>query len=124
MSLTRFFAQYEICGEHTLPLDYRSAFMGFIKTVLDSSIGYRIGMFQEKPFCFAIRFNKRPDIKDKRLIIGEKVKIYISTPDNLFATNIYNGMLKNKTFTVFNSAIQNPKFVYLHEYKLDRKSVV
>lgn len=119
--MTRFFAQYEICGEHTFPLDYRSAFMRLIKTSLDSNIGYKTGMFQEKPFCFAVRFDKRPIIKNKHLTVGEKVKIYISTPDNLFATNIYNGMLNTKTFTVFNSAIQKPKFMYLNEYKFRKR---
>ncbi len=97
--------------------------MSLIKTSLDSNIGHKFGMFQTTPLCIAIRFDKKPQIKDNMLNIGNYLRLYVTSPDNLLASNIYNGMLDIKNFTVFNLAITKPKFVYLNEYRFYQKQV-
>ncbi len=121
--LTRFFVQYDILGEKKLPLDYRSTFMHLVKTSLDSTIGHEIGMFQKTPLCLAIRFDKRPEITNSMIKIGNTLKVYISSPDHVLATNIYNGLLKVKEYTIFDCAISKPRFVYLNEYKFYQRQV-
>ena len=115
--------QYDIQGEKKFPLDYRSAFMALIKTSLDATTGHEIGMFQKTPLCIAIRFDKKPEITDRTIKIGNTLKVYISSPDLMLATNIYNGLLKVKEFTMFDCAIGKPKFVYLNEYKFYQRQV-
>lgn len=91
--------------------------MGLIKTSLDSTTGHSFGMFQQRPICIAIRFDKKPEICDGIIKIGETLRLYVSSTDKALATNIYNGLLKIKNFTIFESAVTNPRFVYLNEYK-------
>ena len=109
--------QYDIQGDKKIPIDYRSAFMALVKTALDANIGYTTGMFQKIPFCLAIRFDKKPEISDKMIKLGDTLKVYISSPGHIFATNIYNGLLKIKDFPVFDCTINKSKFVYLNEYR-------
>ena len=97
--------------------------MALIKTSLDANIGHTIGMFQKTPLCLAIRFDKKPEISDNIIKIGNTLKVYISSPDHILATNIYNGLLNIKNFTIFESAIEKPKFVYLNEYRFYQRQV-
>ncbi len=115
--MTRFFAQYEIIGNKKLPIDYRSAFMSLIKTALDVTVGYTSEIFQKTPVCIAIRFDKKPDIINDSIMIGNTLRLYISTPDKKLAADIYNGLLKNKTYTIYDLGITKPNFVYLNEYR-------
>lgn len=119
--MVRFFVQYEIQGAKQFPLDYRSAFMALIKTSLDTNMGHEIGMFQKTPLCLAVRFDKKPEILQKIIHVGDTLRMYVSSPDRILATNLYNGLLKLKTFTVFNSALSKPRFVHLNEYKFNKR---
>lgn len=115
--LTRFFAHYKIEGKNKFPLDYRSAFMALIKTSLDSNIGYTFDLFKNRPICIAIRFDKKPEIKDTSIYIGDNLRIYVSSPDQILASHVFNGMHKQNNFPIFDSKITKPKFVYLNEYQ-------
>ena len=95
--------------------------MALVKTSLDSNIGHEIGMFAKTPICLAIRFDTKPQITDGMINIGETLKVYVSSPDHVLATNIYNGLLTIKEFTMFNCAISKPRVVYLNEYKFYRR---
>ena len=95
--------------------------MAIIKTSLDANIGHVIGMFQKTPICLAIRFDKKPEITDGMIKTGNTLKVYISSPDHALATNIYNGLLKVNTFPAFDCTLNNPRFVYMNEYKFYRR---
>jgi CRISPR-associated endoribonuclease Cas6 len=120
----RFSVTYDVIGKTELPLDYRSGFMALIKTALDNNIGYSKNIFQDEPFCFAIRFDKKPDITNGKLLIGEKLTLYVTSPSSKLLTNIYNGLLSIKKFPLFETEISNPKFSYINEYVINTDQIV
>jgi CRISPR-associated endoribonuclease Cas6 len=120
----RFSVTYDITGKAELPLDYRSGFMALIKTALDKNIGYSKNVFQDDPFCFAIRFDKKPDITNGKLLIGEKLTLYVTSTSSKLLTNIYNGLLSIRNFPLFETEISNPNFSYIDEYVINSDEIV
>lgn len=98
--------------------------MALIKTALDNNIGYSKNIFQDEPFCFAVRFDKKPDIINSKILIGEKITLYVTSPSSKLFTNIYNGLLSIKKFPVFETEIANPKFSYINEYVINKDEIV
>ncbi|MGB9004063.1 MAG: CRISPR-associated endoribonuclease Cas6 [Nitrosotalea sp.] len=120
----RFSVTYNITGKDEIPLDYRSGFMALIKTALDKNIGYSKAVFQNDPFCFAVRFDKKPTIVSDKLLIGEKLTIYVTSTSSKLITNIYNGLLLINNFPLFETEISNPKFSYIDEYAINSDKIV
>lgn len=122
--LLRFSVIYDITGKAELPLDYRSGLMALIKAALDKNIGYSKDIFQNDPFCFAIRFDKKPTIINDKLLIGEKLTLYVTSTSSRLLTNIYNGLLSIRNFPLFQTEISNPKFSYINEYVINSDKIV
>lgn len=120
----RFSIAYDVSGKTELPLDYRSGFMALIKTALDNNIGYSKDIFQNDPFCFAIRFDKKPNITNGKLLIGGKLTLYVTSTSQKLITHIYNGLLSIKKFPLFETEISNPTFSYINEYAINRDEIV
>lgn len=89
-----------------LPISYRMLFVSFIKEALkNSSEEYYKKLYKyenkankkTKNFCFAVYLNNfRRD--DDILNINGSVELNISSPDEEFIVNLYNGMLRIKEF--------------------------
>src|SRR5690348_5241395 len=95
-----------------LPLDYRGGFVTLIKSALDKGNSETLiqsgkHIFETTPLCFAIRFDRKPEIKDGRLLIGKNISLYVSTPSFLLGTAIYNGLLSIKKFSLYDTEIKN-----------------
>lgn len=98
--------------------------MALIKTALDNNVGYSKDIFQNDPFCFAIRFDKKPNISNGKLLIGKQLSLYVTSPSSKLLTNIYNGLLLIREFPLFETKISNPKFSYINEYVINRDEIV
>ncbi len=116
---------YDIAGIPELPLDYRAAFVSLLKSTLDKA-GYNdfLGGVDHIPFCFAVRFDKKPDIQNNRMIIGNNIKLFVSSPSLILGTAIYNGLLSIKEFPIYYTRIANPIASYIKEHKIRHNTAV
>jgi CRISPR-associated endoribonuclease Cas6 len=125
----RFSVTYDVVGIPELPIDYRARFMALIKTALEG--GMQIENNQQNsfnvhthlPLCFAIRFGQKPVIDNKRLLIGKKIKIYVTTSSLVLGTTIYNGLLAIKEFKIYNLELTSPFVSYIKEYIIRHNAV-
>jgi hypothetical protein len=66
----RFSVTYDVNGVPELPIDYRAGFVALIKTALGNQKpkkDHSQRNYEESdPLCFAIRFDKKPQIKQKK----------------------------------------------------------
>lgn len=122
----RFSVTYDIAGISELPLDYRAAFVSLIKNALDKVNYQNIqgNTHESIPMCFAIRFDKKPDIRNGKIIIGKNIRLHISSPSHVLGTAIYNGLLSIKEFPVYSTKITNPIASYVKEYNIRRDIVI
>jgi CRISPR-associated endoribonuclease Cas6 len=125
----RFSVTYDINGIPELPIDYRAGFVALIKTARDkqiSEIKYKSPENNNKkynPFCFAIRFDKKPTIKQKKINIGKKIKLYISSASQTEGSSLYNGFLSIKEFSLYGMIITSPLISYIKEHSILQNEV-
>lgn len=122
----RFSVTYDIAGTPELPLDYRAAFVSLIKSALDNanSQNAQENINEHIPICFAIRFDKKPDIRNGKITIGKNIRLHISSPSPVLGTAIYNGLITIKEFPVYNTKITNPIVSPVNEYNIRRDIVI
>lgn len=120
----RFAVTYDISGAKELPLDYRGGFVRLIKTALEKSHNIDYLHYESAPFCFAIRFDRKPEIKDSRITIGKNIRLYASSPSLVFATSLYNGLVSIKEFQIHSTKIVNPVASYIKEGIIHHNSII
>jgi CRISPR-associated endoribonuclease Cas6 len=83
-----------------LPITYNMLFVSLIKeTLKKSNYEYFQKLYdykKSKNFTFAVKMNDF-ELKDDNFLIKDKLIFNISSPDNEFIINFYNGMLKMDT---------------------------
>lgn len=123
--MLRFSITYDFLKNETLPLDYREGFVKLIKTALNIDHYRNTQDFNlsDIPVCFAIRFNQKPIIENKRIIVGKKIKLFISSPSFILSTLMYNNLLKIKRFSLYDNFIINPIISYQNEYEIRQNTV-
>jgi len=100
-----------VSGSGNIPLDYRRGFMSMLKSAIEKSnenlfkILYT-GPHKLKPFTFSAYFPElgKSETKDK-IKIGKYIKLNFSTNSYEILTCVYNGILKNRTFPLFQNEI-------------------
>ncbi len=113
----RFSITYDVSGVRELPLDYRGGFVALIRSALEND---RINhtcqdIFESSPMCFAIRFDRKPTIQDRRIFIGNNLRLYFSSQSLTVGTVIYNGLLSITKFGIYSTEISNPLVSYIKE---------
>lgn len=121
----RFSITYDIKGIPELPLDYRGGFVTLIRSALDKdNCGQSCkDILVNYPLCFAIRFDKKPEIKEGKFLIGRNIHLYISTPSFILGTAIYNGLLSIKNFSLYNTEIEKRSILYINERNIQNNIV-
>lgn len=120
----RFSVTYDIVGPAELPLDYRGGFVALIKSVLNNMESKYPQDIDSSPLCFAIRFDRKPTIDGGKILIGNNVRLYISSPSSILGTVLYNGLLSIKEFPIYGTKIANPVASYIKEYAVKKNFVV
>lgn len=98
-------------GSGKIPLDYRRGFMSMLKSAIEKSNETLFkflytGPHKLKPFTFSAYFPGlgKSETKDK-INIGKYIKLNFSTNSYEVLTCTYNGMLKNRTFPLFENEV-------------------
>ncbi|AIC16848.1 CRISPR-associated endoribonuclease Cas6 [Nitrososphaera viennensis] len=120
----RFSVTYDVTGPAELPIDYRAGFVSLIKTALDKARSATSQSIDTAPLSFAIRFDRRPIIKDKKIIIGSNVRLYVSSASLMLGTLLYNSLLSIKEFPIYDTQIANPLVSHIKEEQLKRDCVI
>lgn len=95
-----------------------------IKEALEKAKSATAQRVDTAPLSFAIRFDRKPVIKDKRIIIGSNLRLYISSASLMLGTLLYNSLLSIKEFAIYNTKITNPLPAPIREEHLKRDYVV
>jgi len=116
----RFSVIYNINGIPELPIDYRAGFVALIKTARgkqksDIKFNYKKNIKKDNPFCFAIKFDKKTIIKQKKITVGKKIKLYISSASQAEGSYLYNGFISLKEFSLYEMKIIDPLISYIKE---------
>jgi CRISPR-associated endoribonuclease Cas6 len=115
---------YDITGPTELPLDYRAGFVSLIKEALSKAKSDVSKNIDTAPLSFAIRFDRKPTIKDKRIVIGNNVRLYVSSASLMLGTLLYNSLLSIKEFSIYDTKIANPLVASVKEEPMKRDYVV
>ena len=123
----RFSVTYNINGVPELPLDYRGGFVALIKYALNAA-DYKEqtydDIYKSSSLSFAIRFDGRPRIRDGRILIGNSLRLYVSSTSLTLGTAVYNGLLLTKEFQINKIKITNPLATYIKENVIRSNFVV
>jgi CRISPR-associated endoribonuclease Cas6 len=122
----RFSVTYDVAGSLELPIDYRAAFVSLIKNALENANypKYSKGVVEHVPICFAVRFDRKPEIIGDKIVIGKNIRLYISSPSHVLGTAVYNGLLSINEFPIYHTRIANPIISYVKEYDFRRDLAV
>jgi len=121
----RFAVTYDICGNAELPLDYRAGFVALIKTASEKTDNqHYLHDDESSPLCFAIRFDRKPEIRDDKIIIGKNLRLYISSSSLLLGTALYNGLVSIKEFQIYAMQVVNPIASYIKEDVIRHSAVI
>lgn len=115
-----------------IPIAYRMMFVSLIKESLKSSdLEYFEKIYkykeqknkQSKNFCFSVFMKDFEMNQDKFKIKGE-VLFNISSPEEEFIINLYNGLLKQKVFQYKDFKLEKNKITLLKEKKINDEEIV
>lgn len=99
--------------------------MSLIKEALSKAkSGTPVQSMDTAPLSFAIRFDRKPTIKDKRILIGNNVRLYISSASMMLGTLLYNSLLSIKEFSIYSTKIANPLAASINEEHMKRDYAV
>jgi CRISPR-associated endoribonuclease Cas6 len=116
----RFSVTYDVADPQEFPIDYRAGFVSLVKSALDKATQTTSQTIETTPLCFAIRFDRKPVIKNKKITVGNNVRLYFSSPSLLLGTTLYNSLLSIKEFPMYATKISNPLTAYIKEESLRR----
>jgi len=111
----RFTVSYQLTDEY-LPLDYRRGFAALLKEALKRAnselfLRYYGKLHVLKPFTFSIYFPELIGQEGDGFNVGHKAVLNFSTISYELGTYIYNGLLTQRTFPLFDNTL---KLVHIH----------
>lgn len=116
-----------------VPVAYQMMFVSMIKQSLktiSSEYYKKIYLYNEdknnkksKNFCFSV-FMKNFEMQQDNFIVKDRIIFNISSPDNDFIINLYNGLLKMKRFEYKDFFIDKIKIMLRNERKIPSETTV
>lgn len=105
----RFAVSYSLDGKY-LPMDYRRGFASLLKEALKKANDklferYYGALHVLKPFTFSVYFPELVGQEGEQFNVGHKAILNFSTSSYEFGTCVYNGLLVQRTFTLFDNAL-------------------
>lgn len=106
----RFGISYALVDKY-LPIDYRRGFAALLKESLKRANSelftrYYGVLHVLKPFTFSVYFPQLVGQEDERFNVGNRAILNFSTSSYELGTYLYNGILTNRTFPLFDNTLE------------------